>query len=371
MEAYEKDWLAGEPALLATMFMVDCSTGQRQADGCEHCATASHQGIDRPVADLDDTKWQRGASVCARSLLEPRFCCARHARCAPAGARVVRRATEGKERDGMEDAHGRLYEHLRDTTKEGKTPALEDLAPLYQAIGHGCRAGRHQSAHDEIYVGRILRLLPDGEVEFYASKQLGALGSNLATISWFFEKSYETLVENLSGHTSRSVLGQAAFLLRGLGRFSEALPAQRTALQLTEVAENWKIAPGRASNLSEANLLVGDINAAIAAGTKAVEYANRSGGKVELTVARTTLADALYAAGHRAEAENLFVEAERWHRQWDPRLPLLYSSSGYRYCDLLLGKGKYASVRGRATRTLQWGRQQHGLLNRALDLPDA
>ena len=54
-------------------------------------------------------------------------------------------------------AHGRLYEHLRDTTKEGKTPTLEDLAPLYQAIAHGCRAGRHQEALDEIYVDRICR----------------------------------------------------------------------------------------------------------------------------------------------------------------------------------------------------------------------
>ena len=40
-------------------------------------------------------------------------------------------------------AHGRLYEHLRDTTKEGPAPKLPDLAPLYQAIAHGCRAGRY------------------------------------------------------------------------------------------------------------------------------------------------------------------------------------------------------------------------------------
>ena len=39
-----------------------------------------------------------------------------------------------------------FYEHLRDTTKEGKSPTLSDLAPLYQAIAHGCRAGlRHMA----------------------------------------------------------------------------------------------------------------------------------------------------------------------------------------------------------------------------------
>ena len=53
-------------------------------------------------------------------------------------------------------AHGRLYEHLRDTTREGKTPTLADLAPLYQAVAHGCRAGRHQQALDEVYYGARL-----------------------------------------------------------------------------------------------------------------------------------------------------------------------------------------------------------------------
>ena len=87
-------------------------------------------------------------------------------------------------------AHGRIFEHLRDTTKEGNTPTLEELAPLYQAIGHGCRAGRHQEALDNIYVDRICRRLAGGALEFYASQTLGALGSDLAAMSWFFDKPY-------------------------------------------------------------------------------------------------------------------------------------------------------------------------------------
>ena len=80
-------------------------------------------------------------------------------------------------------AHGRLYEHLRDTTQEGETPTLEDLAPLYQAIPHGCRAGRHQEALDDIYINRICRRQADGSSQYYALMNLGAVGSSLAAIS--------------------------------------------------------------------------------------------------------------------------------------------------------------------------------------------
>ena len=59
------------------------------------------------------------------------------------------------------EAHSRLYDHLRDTTHEGETPTLADLAPLYHAIAHGCRAGRHQEALDEVYKNRICRRRTD------------------------------------------------------------------------------------------------------------------------------------------------------------------------------------------------------------------
>ena len=54
----------------------------------------------------------------------------------------------------------RLYEHLRDTTKEGNTPTLEDLAPLYQAIPHGSRAQTQPKTqyethgHNQYTIGR-------------------------------------------------------------------------------------------------------------------------------------------------------------------------------------------------------------------------
>nr|NIM14651.1 hypothetical protein [Candidatus Aminicenantes bacterium]NIM81381.1 hypothetical protein [Candidatus Aminicenantes bacterium]NIN87392.1 hypothetical protein [Candidatus Aminicenantes bacterium]NIO83696.1 hypothetical protein [Candidatus Aminicenantes bacterium]NIQ69626.1 hypothetical protein [Candidatus Aminicenantes bacterium] len=37
-----------------------------------------------------------------------------------------------------------------------------------------------------------------------------------------------------------------------------------------------------------------------------------------------------------------------------PEYPFLYSLPGYRYCDLLLGQGKYKEVMERAEKTLEW-----------------
>ena len=110
-------------------------------------------------------------------------------------------------------AHGRLFEHLRDTTREGTTPTLEGLTPLYQAIAHGCRAGRHQETLDKVYTDRICRRQADGELEFYSFKKLGAFGTDLAAISWFFEKPYETPVATLTAADQAWVLAMAGVRL--------------------------------------------------------------------------------------------------------------------------------------------------------------
>jgi tetratricopeptide (TPR) repeat protein len=83
---------------------------------------------------------------------------------------------------------------------------------------------------------------------------------------------------------------------------------------------------------------------------------------------RATLADALHQAGELEEAEKWFREAEEKQKTRQPEYPFLYSLPGYRYCDLLLGKGAYQDVLERAEKTLGWAKQQGGfLLDEALD----
>jgi hypothetical protein len=264
-------------------------------------------------------------------------------------------------------AHSRLYDHLRRTTKEGERPTLEQLAPLYQAIAHGWRAGRHQEALDDVYRDRICRRQPDGKVEFYTSKKLGALSSNLAAITWFFEKPYETPAAKLNEADRSWVLAQAAFLLRAQGRFTEALPAQRASLQMFEAAKHWRSAATAASNLSEAELVVGEVSSAIRTAEHAVARADRSGDPFQIMSKRVVHANALHAAGRREEAERLFIDAERRQLEDQPEYPLLYSVQGYLYCDLLLAKGEWTAARDRAANAIEIARLNNWLLDIALD----
>ncbi|MCP4156091.1 MAG: hypothetical protein GY757_50695, partial [bacterium] len=63
----------------------------------------------------------------------------------------------------------------------------------------------------------------------------------------------------------------------------------------------------------------------------------------------------------------LFLEAEEKQKKRQPQFPYLYSVQGFRYCDLLLGKGAFAEAMERAEKTLEWTKKYLGLLDVALD----
>lgn len=357
MESYEKEWLADQPLLLAIMHIV----GLFDRPASANCLKALRkkpaiEGLTDAIVGIDDASWRHAvARLREVRLLSPPD---KNAPDALDAHPLVREWFGDRLRQRSETAwraaHARLYEHLRDTTDEGKQPTLEQLAPLYQAISHGCRAGRHQEALDDVYVDRICRRRPDGSLEFYSQNKLGALGTCLAAVTWFFDKPYETPVESLKEADRSWVLGEAAFYLRAQGRFAEALPAQRAALEMSEAAKNWRNAATNASNLSQAELVIGEIESAVATAERAVAHADRSGGAFLMIVRRTTHADALHAAGRRAEAEELFAEAERRQGESQPDYSLLYSLRGYQYCDLLLAKGAWAAVLERCEKILIW-----------------
>ena len=264
-------------------------------------------------------------------------------------------------------AHGQLYEHLRDTTKEGDKPTLESFSPLYQAIAHGCRAGRYQEALNDIYGDRICRRLPNGEYEYYATNMLGALGTNLAAIQWFFEKAYETLVSPLNPSAQGWVFSEAAVGLRSQGRFAEALSAQRAALRLDEEKKHWAGAAINASNVSSAELVVGEIAAAVKTAEQSVAYADLSAKTFLMSSLRTVYAAALYASSRQKEAQRLFREAERRQKKRQPEHPLLYSLGGYLYCDLLLANRKWIAARARAIQAIAISRNNNWIGNVGLD----
>lgn len=236
-------------------------------------------------------------------------------------------------------AHARLFEHLRETT-EHQPDTLEGLQPLYQAVTHGCLAGRQQEACVKVYRDRIKR-----GAEAFSTRKLGALGANLGAVAAFFEEPWLRLSPNLSEIWQAWLLSEAAFSLRALGRLTEAVEPMRVSIDMADAQEDWTNAAIRASNLSELEVTLGRLGEAVADGRRAIEFAEQSGDADQKEVNRATVADALHQSGEREEARALLEEAERMQAERQPGYPLLYSTGGFRYCDLLLAPAERAAWR--------------------------
>ena len=370
MQSYEEEWLAGQPALLAILHLVGLFDRPASGDCLEALrAKPAIPGLTDAIVDLSDDQWRRAiARLREARLLAPvdpsdPGALDTHPLVREWFGEGLRRANEA----AWKAAHSRLYDHLRETTQEGDTPDLADLAPLYHAIAHGCRAGRHQEALHDVYVNRICRRRWDGTIRFYTANSLGAWGTDLAGISWFFDRPYETPAAALKSPDRGWVLNYASNGLAAQGRLKEATLAMREASRMAEEAQQWTNAATGSSVLCNAELLIGDVDAAATTAEKAVAQADLSGDHFQMLVARATHAGALDAAGVRGKAENLFADAERRQQDLTPEFPLLFSGVGYRYCDLLLSLGRTAEARDHAVRTSDWVRRWGWVAFIALD----
>ncbi len=141
---------------------------------------------------------------------------------------------------------------------------LAGLQPLYQAVVHGCLAGRQQEACVQVYLDRIQR---GGEA--FSIKKLGAIGSDLRAIVAFFETRWSRISPNLSESDQAWLLNEAAFSLRALGRLTEALEPMRVSGEMDVKVKEWKGAAVSASNLSELEVTLGQLPAAVGDGRRA------------------------------------------------------------------------------------------------------
>ncbi|MEE8584145.1 MAG: hypothetical protein V3T83_04765 [Acidobacteriota bacterium] len=230
------------------------------------------------------------------------------------------------------EGHRRLYEHLKQSAQQ-LPDTLEEMMPLYQAVAHGCRAGLHQKAMDEVYWSRILR-----ERQHFSGRKLGAFGADLAAVSSFFERPWDRPSGNLTEEAQPFLLNEAGFRLRALGRLSEAAKPMRAGLKAFESSKDWENAAAQAGNLSELHLTLGDLLQAVDDARNSVELADRSGDAFARMAERTALADALHQSGDLAQARSFFQQAEQMQKEQQPQYPLLSSLQGFQYCDLLLGE---------------------------------
>src|SRR5262249_16128787 len=151
------------------------------------------------------------------------------------------------------EGHRRLYQWYSASAKE-RPDTIEEMAPLYAAVVHGCRAGRHQEVLEEVFLKRIQR-----SNKHYSIKKLGAFGANLSPLSGFFEGPWPRPVTSLRETHQSFVLGWAGFVLRALGRLEEAVAPMQTGLKVDIAARNWVNGATEASNLSELQLGLGQV----------------------------------------------------------------------------------------------------------------
>ncbi len=245
--------------------------------------------------------------------------------------------------EAFREAHSRLFDHLCENTPH-RPDGIDGLAPLYEAVTHGCLGGRHQEACDKVYFDRILR-----GSEAYSTKKLGAIGADLAAVAAFFDRSaagpWSQLSPNLSPADQAWLLNAAAFRLRALGRLTEALQPMRAGLEMAVQQMDWKNAAIYANNLSELELTLGRLPDAVSDARQSITHADQSGDADERIINLTTAADALHQSGQRVEADALFAEAEAMQQEDQPEFPLLYSLQGFRYCDWLLAAAEEAAWR--------------------------
>ena len=246
-----------------------------------------------------------------------------------------RRADDAADVGNTVAAHLRLYRLYTSVIQPVWRPeGLEGLRPLYEAVWHGARAGRYQETLDDVYVARILRGTgPDG---YYSGKKLGAVEADLAAVRNLFAEPWGRPAPGLAPGDQAWLLNEAAFSLRALGRLGEAVEPMGAGVEMFVEREDWESAAGMASNLSELELTLGRVAAAVESAERAVEFADRSGAWDQRMKRRTTLADALHQAGERERALPLFQAAEAIQEQRQPEYPRLYSVQGFRYAALLL-----------------------------------
>jgi tetratricopeptide (TPR) repeat protein len=361
MESIEKEWLAEQPVLLAIMHMVGLFD-RPASSACFKALRAEPAiiGLTDRIVTLDESEWQRAVA----RLREVRLL-------APADLStpdtldahpLVREWFGERLRETNEAAwkaaHSRLYGHLRDTTKEGETPTLKDLAPLYQAIAHACRAGRYEESLRDIFDKRLRRSTATSNAEAYTSHQLGAHGSNLAALNNYFERAYDIPVSALSLGAQGFVFNAASFALRAFGRFSEALPTLQAGLKVELAQADYSDLARARGSIAQVKLVTGHIQDALDEAKKATTDARKGPHEDTLVFAIAVLGDALHQAGRRRDARRRFEQSETLQKKLVP-LRYLGRVSGFHFCELLMQSNEWQAAKDRASYTIEISRD-HG-----------
>jgi tetratricopeptide (TPR) repeat protein len=261
---------------------------------------------------------------------------------------------------GWKAANVFLSHYFSGRAERQKPRSAIEIKMLYRALVHGCAAGRFSTSFKEIYWKRISH-----KTEYFSTGQLGFFAEDLEALASFFASPWSVIVPGLPVKEKAEIFGLAGFRLMILGRLNDAREAMEHALKCFETLKHKgrEGASNQASNLAVLHRMQGRLNDAIELGHRALEYAT-SPRQVLLRIA--VLAEFCHYADRLDEALGLFTQAEGQQATLEPKRPLLYSTLGFRYCELLLTLGNAKEVVERARYMRKHVTSKSALLDRAL-----
>lgn len=367
MQAYQT-WLAGTPEL-QLLYLLGLFDYPLEREVLQVLWQAQIPDL---TAGIDERAWK----VAIRDLREKHRLLSEHENrsdlldCHPLIREFFGKQLREKQLDAWRQAHMRLYEYYKALPQKlyGKGEydlpnTLEEMQPFFSAIAHGCSVGLHQEVFGEVYWPYIKQ----GSDGNYLTQKLYAFSDNLSVLACFFTIPWHTLVAGLAENSKADVLNYAGLSLRAVGRLREALTPMRASLNMRVQQSKWDAAALNADNLSELQLIFGDVAAAANSSQCCVTYADQSLDKFESIKGRSTKADVLHQAGETASALELFMEAEQLQQEKQPEYPRLYSSMNFKYCDLLLAQSRAAEVMERAEYALKIAMEEDYLLDMVLN----
>ena len=234
--------------------------------------------------------------------------------------------------------HERLYEYLKTVPNKHQPDTLAEMAPLFQAIHHGCTADHHKDVYEYLYYNCIMRGGKEDD-NAYLLYKLGAFGSHLTILTSLFDRPFTQPSKQLSKQIQSDLLHSAAFNLASLGRAEESIVPVRRAIKISLEIGNFSKAALNASVLSQTEMASGNLQSALSSGSLALEYAEVSDDDQQRLIRRTNLAEAYHHAADFEKSRTLFLEADQINDKY------LEEHGAYvrlyvRFGDLLLSLGE-------------------------------
>ena len=256
--------------------------------------------------------------------------------------------------EAWKEGHWRLYEFYSGSA-EPLPDTPEGLAPLFAAVYHGCKAGKHEAVYQDVYWPRIQR-----KQEFFAVKQLGLFSTALQALGGFFIVRWTQPVEG----PTRRILSHAGGFLQAVGQLRESAKAREACLEFEQSLNDDVGAAIEAHGLALLHLALGDIRKALSAAELSVKLAGRN--DAELWPGRAVLGTSLHYSGSPDEAADQFRLAEQSLVKSEPSSLTLYTLTGFQQCALLLDRGAWKEVQERAERSLVMAERNHWIRDIAL-----